>query len=109
MTTEHCKKSSFPNEKAAKDFIEVLRKKSNKPTIPEGYYQCPKCNNWHLTRYPQTINRQLEREVRQLKAQLIERDNKIKNLHEIISIRDEKIKNQTEYISGILKLNRRNK
>lgn len=49
MTTESCTKAKFTSKAYADQFIDEVRRKSDRDTNPAKAYKCPKCGLWHIT------------------------------------------------------------
>jgi hypothetical protein len=82
MKDEYCPKTYFLNEKEAQNYLDILKKTSNRDKIPRRAYLCPKCLTWHLTSKERDIDtiqllRQKNNELRKL---LSEKDQIINQL-----------------------------
>ena len=89
-------KITFATEKDAKFYIDKLKAKSRRDTVPTRSYKCSKCGGHHLTSKPdwnQKISN-LEAEVTRLKGrnEILERENdllKIGSMKKVMNINEQ--------------------
>lgn len=75
-----CRKTHFPNEKTANEYVSRLQQTSVRKVVPNRSYLCEKCLNWHITSLPLQKEEDIKKDLHRLEMKLKEKNGRIKNL-----------------------------